>query len=930
MGKSGHLLQSLQERVAGTGQISFHQSPLPFFSLDSFASPTPAAQPKGIAVFAALHGNDLESTHVVAQIIDALVDRLGSQDQELLDDLKGSNFTLIPQTLETTLYLVPIVNMEAYDAQKAKNLRDTCVDDPSLSGVDISRNFAFMFDQYASDEDRKELQDPCSMVYQGRRPESEPETVAIRKFFEEFHPTVSLFLHSTHDVSLESRVILPFTFLPTDADSNGIRDEDMEGFQLILRQLNTPSPDLFKSGFARDLLHQSIPGSEIDWAFATQNSYAVRVETGSNTPLHADAILSLAKIAPALAPLTAISSTSLISSTYTTVLVRGPQVLALLLLIVGALGLLFAKWRGVGMARVWKNVRDSWAEFGKYRGYQGIKSSDSTEEFSLGERVFPDAAGTRDDDVDVIDVFQEGEVSQILSLKPSQGSTFCTLLDSVSKKYSTNEAVRMNLGFGHQLAATLPQVVLFAMDSFLYDKRNGETVFPKEALAALPVSVAYQDNTWKVSVAGRDIQLVSDGDTKAKEQKRKELEAALMSSDPSSNTDIWKSLENVGEYLRIFRKYLELADAYPENEQTASDFKRIRQIMFPLIDEKLFSRHAFSGAGIVMCLGSENNVHVEHGYSSLKAIREVHKSDLPMEVFYLGEKDSLSEKDRKLFESIPNLRVVDITDLILDRKDIGMVGWYMKPFAMWASSFEHVILLDADCNLLQSPDVLLKSPKYHSAGALFFYDREMGGGRGNGPNWIRSMLTDPTSLDYLGYMKGYMGFVQETGLVMINKQRNLAGLVASCVFFFEENLKRQLGKYTHGEKEAFWIGFEITGNTFAWASEHKVAAIGSAKKHGKLNEICSVQMMHLDEFDKPLWINGGLSENKHHSQVELKEMKQYVHEPGVWASAWFWDSGDPYICLQTSQTPIDFTVEERRIIQEQGNLYLDFVKSNRT
>lgn len=212
---------------------------------------------------------DLESTHVVAQIIDALVDRLGSQDQELLDDLKGSNFTLIPQTLETTLYLVPIVNMEAYDAQKAKNLRDTCVDDPSLSGVDISRNFAFMFDQYASDEDRKELQDPCSMVYQGlycsiccveltvcpgRRPESEPETVAIRKFFEEFHPTVSLFLHSTHDVSLESRVILPFTFLPTDADSNGIRDEDMEGFQLILRQLNTPSPDLFKSGFARDLL----------------------------------------------------------------------------------------------------------------------------------------------------------------------------------------------------------------------------------------------------------------------------------------------------------------------------------------------------------------------------------------------------------------------------------------------------------------------------------------------------------------------------------------------------------------------------------------------------------------------------------------------------------------------------------------------------
>lgn len=47
---------------------------------------------------------------------------------------------------------------------------------------------------------------------------------------------------------------------------------------------------------------------------------------------------------------------------------------------------------------------------GKYRGYQGIKSSDSTEEFSLGERVFPDAAGTRDDDVDVIDVFQEGEV----------------------------------------------------------------------------------------------------------------------------------------------------------------------------------------------------------------------------------------------------------------------------------------------------------------------------------------------------------------------------------------------------------------------------------------------------------------------------------------------------------------------------------------
>lgn len=89
-------------------------------------------------------------------------------------------------------------------------------------------------------------------------------------------------------------------------------------------------------------------------------------------------------------------------------------------------------------------------------------------------------------------------------------------------------------------------------------------------------------------------------------------------------------------------------------------------------------------------------------------IRTVLGSRLPIQVVYAGEEDLPLYSREKLLDVELDMEFIDVLEVFSDDRD---GGWAIKPFAVLASTFEQVILLDADC-----------------VGALFFFLVRLGGG----------------------------------------------------------------------------------------------------------------------------------------------------------------------------------------------------------
>lgn len=72
---------------------------------------------------------------------------------------------------------------------------------------------------------------------------------------------------------------------------------------------------------------------------------------------------------------------------------------------------------------------------------------------------------------------------------------------------------------------------------------------------------------------------------------------------------------------------------------------------------------------------------------------------------------------------------------LLDFYDENLVGikgggWSIKIFAIIASAFEEIIIMDADDVFLQDPISLFSDEGYKSTGTLFFRDRGFFSGNG--------------------------------------------------------------------------------------------------------------------------------------------------------------------------------------------------------
>ncbi|KAF7935130.1 uncharacterized protein EAE98_003175 [Botrytis deweyae] len=238
-------------------------------------------------------------------------------------------------------------------------------------------------------------------------------------------------------------------------------------------------------------------------------------------------------------------------------------------------------------------------------------------------------------------------------------------------------------------------------------------------------------------------------------------------------------------------------------------------------------------------------------------LRSILKSTLPIQIIYAGNSDLPPQYRSALLSlfSTHNIGAIDFLDLttILDDTTLqlsdGLSRWAIKPYRheFWRWQM-----------------------KDHTPSRTFRKSR---------------------------VMNENFGQEQDSGVVVLDKSRLgvLMGLLHAC--WQNTYVVREIITYrnTHGDKETYWLGMELSGVEYSFAEKYG----GIVGRHvwnvtdGITREdVCGSAIAHVDEKGELLWFNGGLVRKK--SDDEGKRTFMDMEGDMKWAldGNWRWNQGE--------------------------------------
>ena len=204
-----------------------------------------------------------------------------------------------------------------------------------------------------------------------------------------------------------------------------------------------------------------------------------------------------------------------------------------------------------------------------------------------------------------------------------------------------------------------------------------------------------------------------------------------------------------------------------------------------------------------MCAGSKNFLFAVH---HIQTLRNVLHSTLPIQVAYAGD-DDLHYSDRVLLTNLgPNIETLNL----LDHFDESVTGlrtgtWAQKPFAMLASRFQKVIIVDADTIFMQKPDsVFMEEPGLVETGTMFYHDMTWRVYQDERQGWFHRLMEgrEPSKmLNQSAFWSEGVFVEMESGVVCMDKGRPsvFMSLVFSSWMETEDVRKTVTDEHTHGK-----------------------------------------------------------------------------------------------------------------------------------
>lgn len=368
-------------------------------------------------------------------------------------------------------------------------------------------------------------------------------------------------------------------------------------------------------------------------------------------------------------------------------------------------------------------------------------------------------------------------------------------------------------------------------------------------------------------------------------------------------TEFWE----VGQRSKQIGRWLGALDALPRKSKQSKDIsvatEKVAQALFPFLKNSdldpdsvtpladLRDSYVRGSRGIIIHVGGGQE-SVRFASHLIVSLRRVLYSKLPIQIAYAGDKD-LSPRDRVRIQSMKGATDIEFLDVLSVFNDTTLrlqgAGWAIKPFALLASKFEQAILIDANVVFMQKPEKLFEQRPYVNKGAYLFHDRLLW--KDMVPKrhiWWKDQIKEPS--DELKKSQVWQERYSEecdTGVIVVDKSKipiftGLLHIAWQNTRAVREEVAYKLG---HGDKESWWLGFELTGARFEFEAHYgSVIGWGDSPDISKVNMVCSFGVAHLDTHGQPLWYNGGVLEN-------MGESLAMYRIPSYWMTGGVWEKG---------------------------------------
>lgn len=204
----------------------------------------------------------------------------------------------------------------------------------------------------------------------------------------------------------------------------------------------------------------------------------------------------------------------------------------------------------------------------------------------------------------------------------------------------------------------------------------------------------------------------------------------------------------------------------------------------------------FEGQGIVVTGGGKYFVSA---YITIRVIRHV-GCKLPIELWYLD-----GEMDDEMIDLLAPYAVTCHNASELARGtgyflDHWWKGWQLKAFALLHSSFQEVLMLDADCYPVRDPAFVFDWPEYRQTGAIFW------------PDIGESVrLFPPIAAASLG-VPSFVESPSESGQLVVNKQKCWKELNLAKHYNADADYVYHI---VYGDKDTFPVAWHRLGSPYS-------------------------------------------------------------------------------------------------------------------
>lgn len=220
------------------------------------------------------------------------------------------------------------------------------------------------------------------------------------------------------------------------------------------------------------------------------------------------------------------------------------------------------------------------------------------------------------------------------------------------------------------------------------------------------------------------------------------------------------------------------------------------------------------GKCIVMSSGGIK--YLTNAYLNIRYIRDILHSTMPIQVWYLGEKEKINSIFDDLSNRYQDIEFIDALEFSKTFPFAKLAGWENKIYAMAHCKYSEILYLDSDCFLDYRPEELFENlDEYKEFGAVFSADCDIiGCHRPMDENGVVNKLgtfrhgrwdySRPNPLLSIFDIPDNNSPELESGFIVINKKICYKEVILSL--FFNEN-SNFIYDYIYGDKDTYRLAW---------------------------------------------------------------------------------------------------------------------------